>query len=94
MKGRKSCLDINAVATVMTYIRAEGIKRWSYLSLMTVGELGRTNIYPPSAGRKTEIRVALRRWSEQELLPPTLVIFEFLPFLFQDPGQLTVLTDE
>ena len=69
-------------------------KRWSYLSLMTVGELGRTNIYPPSAGRKTEIRVALRRWSEQELLPPTLVIFEFLPFLFQDPGQLTVLTDE
>ena len=24
VKGRKSCLDINAVATVMTYIRAEG----------------------------------------------------------------------
>ena len=69
-------------------------KRWSYLSLMTVGELGRTNIYPPSAGRKTEIRVALRRWSEQELQPPTLVISEFLPFLFQDPGQVTELTDE
>ena len=69
-------------------------KRWSYLSLMTVGELGRTNIYPPSAGRKTEIRVALRRWSEQELLPPTLVISEFLPFLFQDPGQVTEMTDE
>jgi len=24
VKGRKSCLDINTVATIMTYIRAEG----------------------------------------------------------------------
>ena len=69
-------------------------KRWSYLSLMTIGELGRTNVYPPSAGRKMEIRVAVRRWSEQELLPSTLVIFVFLPFLVQHPGRVTVLTDE
>ena len=31
--------------------------------------------------------------SEQDLLPSTLVLSAFLPFLSQEPGQVTVLRD-